>query len=170
MRRNTYIIFSTNLKLWICAWDRFRGLVLPIIITYIKHVYHFEANSLFRNWRIKKPPRCHLIFYCTSYRLNMFRALVCPSPGARDYDVVYHIGRVVLGLLYVGRCRLKHLCLSLQPGRHSSLTVPHFQPTANQERHDQCGKHHSHELLMMGIVILETCWTYKKYNKVSSGI
>jgi len=33
----------------------------------------------------------------------MFRALLCPSSGARDYDVVYHIGRVVLGLLYVGR-------------------------------------------------------------------
>ena len=32
----------------------------------------------------------------------MFQALPCPSSGARDYDVVYHIGRVVLGLLYVG--------------------------------------------------------------------
>jgi len=31
----------------------------------------------------------------------MFQALICPSSGARDYDV-YHIGRVVLGLLYVG--------------------------------------------------------------------
>jgi len=32
----------------------------------------------------------------------MFRALICPSLGARDYDVDYHIGRFVLGLLYVG--------------------------------------------------------------------
>ena len=32
----------------------------------------------------------------------MFRALICPSSGARDYDVDYHIGRFVLGLLYVG--------------------------------------------------------------------
>jgi len=32
----------------------------------------------------------------------MFQALLCPSSGARDYDVDYHIGRVVLGLLYVG--------------------------------------------------------------------
>ena len=32
----------------------------------------------------------------------MFRALLCPSSGARDYDVGYHIGRFVLGLLYVG--------------------------------------------------------------------
>ena len=32
----------------------------------------------------------------------MFQALLCPSSGARDYDVDYHIGRFVLGLLYVG--------------------------------------------------------------------
>jgi len=31
----------------------------------------------------------------------MFRALLFPSSGARDCDVDYHIGRVVLGLLYV---------------------------------------------------------------------
>jgi len=51
---------------------------------------------------MKKPNICHLIFYCTSYRLNMFQALLCPSSGARDYNFVYHIGRVVLDLLYVG--------------------------------------------------------------------
>jgi len=32
----------------------------------------------------------------------MFRALLCPSSGARDYDVDYHIGRFVLGLLEAG--------------------------------------------------------------------
>jgi len=32
----------------------------------------------------------------------MFRASLCPSLGARDYDVDYHIGRFGLGLLYVG--------------------------------------------------------------------
>ena len=32
----------------------------------------------------------------------MFQALLCPSSGARDYEVVYHTGRFVLGLLYVG--------------------------------------------------------------------
>jgi len=50
----------------------------------------------------KKPTRCHLLFYCTSYRLNMFWTLLCSSSGARDYNVDYHIGRFVLGLLYVG--------------------------------------------------------------------
>jgi len=59
----------------------------------------------------------------------------------------------------------------LQPGHYSSLTAPYLQHTANQERNDQCGnQHHSRELLMMGIVMFETCWAYKKYNKISSGI
>jgi hypothetical protein len=67
---------------------------------------------------------------------------------------------------------LKHnLCFSLQPESYSSLTAPNLQPTANQERNDQCVKqYHSNELLMMGIVVPETCWAYKKYNKISSGI
>jgi len=66
----------------------------------------------------------------------MFRALLCPSSGARDYDVDYH----------------------MQPGHYSSLTAPNLQPTANQERNDQCGnQHHSRELLMMGIVMSEIC-------------
>ena len=59
-------------------------------------------NSPYRPTSIteqQKPTRCYLLFYCTSYRLNMFRALLCLSSGARDYDVDYHIGRFVLGLL-----------------------------------------------------------------------
>jgi len=62
----------------------------------------------------QKPTKCHLLFYCTSYRL--------------------------------------------QPGHYSSLTAPNLQHTANQERNDQCGnQHYSRELLMMGIVVPETC-------------
>jgi len=38
------------------------------------------------------------------------------------------------------------------------LEPAYFQHTANQERNDQCGnQHHSRELLMMGIVLPETC-------------
>ena len=50
------------------------------------------------------------------------------------------------------------VCCRLQPGHYSSLTAPNLQPTANQERNNQCGnQHHSRELLMMGIVLPETC-------------
>jgi len=63
------------------------------------------------------------------------------------------------------------VCFSLQPGHYSSPTTPNLQHTANQEQNDQCGnEHHSRELLMMGIVMPETCWAYKKYNKIISGV
>jgi len=43
-------------------------------------------------------------------------------------------------------------------GHYSSLPAPNLQPTANQERNDQCGNQkHIRELLMMGIVVPETC-------------
>ena len=46
----------------------------------------------------------------------------------------------------------------LQPEHYSNLTAPNLQPTANQERKDQCGnQQHSCELLMIGIVMPETC-------------
>jgi len=32
----------------------------------------------------------------------MFRTLLSPSSGGHDYNVYYHICRLVLGLLYVG--------------------------------------------------------------------
>ena len=59
----------------------------------------------------------------------------------------------------------------LQPGHYSSLTAPNLQNTANQDRNAQCGnQHHSRELLMMGIVMPETCRAYTKHNKIISGI
>ena len=61
--------------------------------------------------------------------------------------------------------------LSLLTRHYSSLTTPNLQPTANQERNDQCGnQHYSRELLMMGIVVPKTCRAYKKYNKIISGL
>ena len=63
------------------------------------------------------------------------------------------------------------MCFSLQPGHYPSLPTPNLQPTANQVRNDQCGnQHYSRELQMMGIVVPETCWAYKKCNKIRSGI
>jgi hypothetical protein len=62
----------------------------------------------------------------------MFRARLCPSAGVRDNNVDYYY--------------------------YSNLTAPNLQPTANQEPNDQCGnQHYSRELLMMGIVVPETC-------------
>ena len=49
-------------------------------------------------------------------------------------------------------------CFSLQTGHYSNLPAPNFQPAATQERDDQCdNQQHSRELLVMGIVVPETC-------------
>ena len=62
----------------------------------------YISYTIKHNWIITTT-RCHLLFYCTSYRLNMFRVLLRPSSsGVHDYNVDYHIGRFILGLLLVG--------------------------------------------------------------------
>jgi len=63
---------------------------------------HAGERSRMRMLKNKKPTRCHLLLYFASYRLNMFRALLRPSSGARYCNVDYHIGYFILGLLCVG--------------------------------------------------------------------
>ena len=63
----------------------------------------------------------------------MFPALLCPSSGAHDYNVDYHIGRLVLGLL----------TSNLQQPKNETTNVVINTIVL--------------ELLMMGIVMLETC-------------
>jgi len=61
--------------------------------------YGLQAHNIHSfNWRIKTT-RWHLLFYCTSYRLSMFRTLLCQLSGAQDYNIDNHTGRFVLGLL-----------------------------------------------------------------------
>jgi len=87
----------------------------------------------------KRPTWCHLLFYFTSYMLNMFRALIYQSSGTCDYsvelphwsccswfDVCSSFG--VVGLEWYPCCRLKH-------GYHSNTTIPKFQHTSKQEQY-----------------------------------
>jgi len=55
-----------------------------------------DNKLLLYSWRIKGQLDATYYFIVLSYRLNMFRALLCPSSGACDYDVDYHIGRFIL--------------------------------------------------------------------------
>ena len=88
--------------------------------------------------------------------LYMFRATMCPPSG--------EITVCMRHLVFVTLCECLPVVIhtgsfdSLQPGHLSSLSAPNFQPTANQQRDDQCGnQHYIRELLMMGIVVPETC-------------
>ena len=113
-----------------------------------------------------------LLFYSTSYVLNMFRTLIYPSSGACDYsvelphwsycswfDVCWSFG--VVGLEWYPCCRLK-AGWNLQHEYQSNPTTPKLQNTSNQEQYDQC--------CMMDILLSETCWAHKRWNKIASDI
>jgi len=77
---------------------------------------------------------------------------------ATYYFIVLLIGATCFGLYNAHHQELAGVVSGLQPGHYSGLPTPNLQPTANQERNDQCGnQHYSRELLMMGIVVPETC-------------
>ena len=85
--------------------------------------YFLKRAVLLKN---KKPTRCHLLFYCTSYRLNMFRALI----------------RLCLSL------QPGHYSSLTAPNLQHTANQERYDQCGNQ--------HHSRELLMMGIVVPET--------------
>jgi len=65
------------------------------LIILIKHRSMRRQKRLLKN----KNQLDAILFYYTSYRLSIFQALLCPSSEAYDYNVDYHIGHFVLGLL-----------------------------------------------------------------------
>jgi len=116
----------------------------------------------------KMPTRCNTVFYCRSNCLfNMFRAPLCPSSGAQEfYRVVAACGiwcRVfqVVGLVWSwGLCvRFAGCCCILQTG-HITLSSTSDQQLENHSTkyHRQQPLYNTLELLMMGIVVPETCW------------
>jgi len=78
----------------------------------------------------KNPTRCHLLLHYAYVRLNMFLALLCPSSGAHDDSVGYHIGRLVLELLLdfilqsLSSLRLFHILYNCS---QVPATDPHLQ-------------------------------------------
>ena len=59
---------------------------VPLILK--KHIIAFLlmcVRASLHMRREEKPTRCHWMLYCTFDMLNMFRALLCPLSGARDY-------------------------------------------------------------------------------------
>ena len=60
---------------------------------------------------------------------------------------------------------------SLQHGHHSHSAAPNLQHTTNQEQQTNVViQQNSRKLLMMDILMSETCWTHKKWNKIASDI
>ena len=94
----------------------------------------------------------------------MFQAALCPSSGAHDDGVGYHIGRLVLELLLVeswvqvGWMSFRtEGCNSLRSGNSSILPALNFHPAVTREPDNLCGnQRYRRELLTMGIMVPET--------------
>ena len=94
------------------------------------------------SWRIKN--QLDVTCYFISYRLIMFRTLLCPSSGSIR----------VAGWSYASAC-------------NPDTTQTEPQPTSNtqQTKNDTTNvviQQHSRKFLMMDITMSETCWVYKK--------
>jgi len=109
----------------------------------------------------------------------MFRTLIYPSSGACDcavelahwsycswFDVCWRFG--VVGLEWYPCCRLKHnSCTDTTP------TQPHRISNTYRTKNNTTNvliQQHSRKLLMMDILMSETCWAHKKWNKIASDI
>jgi len=108
----------------------------------------------------KRRTWCHLlfyfIFYFTSYVLNMFRTLIYPSSGACDYSV-----------------ELPHLSYCSACNTDTSPTQPHRNSNTHRTKNITTNvviQRNSRKLLMMDILMSETCWVHKKWNKIASDI
>jgi len=103
----------------------------------------------------KRPTWCHLLFYFTSYVLNMFRTLIYPSSsGACDCAVE---------LAHWSYCSWLDVCWSF------GVVGLEWNRTKNNTT-NVIIQQNSRKLLMMDILMSETFWAHKKWNKIASDI
>ena len=122
----------------------------------------------------KRPTWRHFLFYFTSYVLNMFRTLICPSSGACDYSVESP---------HLSYCSWFDACICVAGwsttrcasacNMDTTPTQPHQISNTHQTKNNMSNvliQQNSRKLLMMVILMPETCWAHKKWNKIASDI
>jgi hypothetical protein len=116
------------------------------ILTYLLVVVVVVVSAV-NLLREEKPTRCHWMVCCTYNMLNMFRALLCHSSGARDYMcVITAYGARCLGCWLLVRC-------SSQPvAWMRSSPHPGYRPATSWVHYTTSCKH-SLVLLKMGEII-----------------
>ena len=122
--RTVYVFPSHFLKTLPNIWPSFPQTPPRLIMT---------TQNTINTCGNKMPTRCNRGFYCRSYcLLNMFRASLCPSSGAREYYTVVAAcgisccGFQVAGLMWSwGLCvRFAGCCSILQTGHITLSSTP----------------------------------------------
>ena len=143
------------------------GIHWSFLFPCLEHTTHLLWRFTFHICGNKMPTRCNRGFYCRSYcLLNMFRAPLCPSSGAQEYHtvaaacVISCCGFQIAGLVRSwGLCvRFAGCCSILQPWHITLSSTPDQQLENHSTKyHRQQPLYNTLELLMMGIVVPETC-------------
>ena len=119
----------------------------------------------------KRSTWCHLLFYFTSYVLNMFQTLIYPSSGACDYSVELPHWLYCSWFEWYPCCRRKHNCAS---ACNTDTTPTQLHRNSNTRTKNNTTnvviQQNSRKLLMMAIIMSKTCWAHKEWNKVASDI
>jgi len=135
-------------------------------------------NTKFRTriyiWRIKDQVDV------TCYFISL---LMCSKCFGHSYILHQELATVLLNyhmvVLFLFCCVLEFWCgwvgvvagWSLQHGYHPKPATPKLQHTTNQEHTtDVVIQQNSRRLLMMDVLMSETCWAHKKWNKIASDI
>ena len=112
------------------------------------------------------PAKCNRGFYCRShYLLNTFRAPLCPSSGVPEYyTVVAACGISCCGFQVAGQVRscTTMPIISCWSGAELSSAPDQQLENHSTKCHRQQPLYNTLELLMMGIVVPETCWASNK--------
>ena len=126
-----------------------------VYYTYNKQHVSGTSMPIISMRREEKPTKCHWMVYCPYNMLNMFRALLCPSSGARVYMFVitaYGVQCLVAG------------CWGSDAGQQAV--------SSNQGMHT-IGSSKTHivsSFWWWTKKCPETCWEHYKCNKSFSGI
>jgi hypothetical protein len=138
---------------------------------FVRLIKYILCNKVVLICGNKMPTRCNrCFFYCRSYcLLNMLRAPLCPSSGAQEYCTV---GCRLLGFQIVGSegC-VSGLRAAAARKPDTTLSSTPYRLLENQAPKTTGGNrlYNTLELLMMGIMVPETCWASNKIcNKKTS--
>ena len=86
----------------------------------------------------------------------------------------YHIGRIVLGSMCVGVLVLLGWSgIRVAGNTDTTPTQPHRNSNTHRTKNNTTNvviQQNSHKLLMMAILMSETCWAHKNWNKITNDI
>jgi len=127
--------------------------------TYFSNRHHTKTTSMARNlfWFFILPSKIRIVMWLvenkrpTWYHLLFLFHFLCAQ----------HVSEINISIICVAGWSLQH-------EYHSKPTTPKHQHTSNQEHTTNVViQQNSRKLLMMDILMSETCWAHKKWNKNS---